>query len=93
MLAINLGKLPVWADKSKRQNLTVPDYITVYSHQDAKLRGFGTAAKVIDADRSAVGLGRKYRLVCGRGIKNVHIWQFTAPDPEDDKQIPSWTCM
>jgi hypothetical protein len=34
----------------------------------------------------------EYRLVCGKGIKNVHIWQF-LPDFEDTEGKGKWTCI
>ena len=90
MLAIDLGCLPVLPDnRSRRQGYAIEDLVTVHSHQDAKLRGFGTATKVYDPEFSASH--QKYRLVCGRGIKNVHVWQFVAPIGED--AAPQWTCM
>ena len=89
MLAIDLGYLPVWPDKLKRQSTSIEELVIVHSHQDAKLRGFGTAAKVYGSEISSSH--QKYRLVCGRGIKNVHVWQFVAPLGE--ASTPQWTCM
>lgn len=49
--------------------------IHTYAHSDGKLKGFGAAAVM------RTGPGRRewddeYRLFCGRGIKNIHVWAF-----------------
>jgi len=71
------------------------DMITIYSHFDAKLRGFATATRVGTAPHIAVGAtaaaaaaaASRYRLVCGRG-RVLHIWEFV---PESTG--PRWTCL
>lgn len=47
-----------------------------YIHSDPKLRGFGAAA-LVSSSPSVYDQLPKYRLACGRGIKNVHVWQFS----------------
>jgi hypothetical protein len=47
------------------------DYVTVYRHSHAKLRGFGACTKLSHSD--------KYLLLCGKGIKNIHVWSFQPP--------------
>jgi len=32
-----------------------------------------------------------YRLFCGKGIKNIHIWSFTPPSPISPD--PKWECI
>ena len=71
------------------------DMITIYSHFDAKLRGFATATRIGTAPQVAVGASAaaaaaaasRYRLVCGRG-RVLHIWEFI---PESTG--PRWTCL
>ena len=53
------------------------DYIKVYCHSDAKIKGFGACAsmKVANPNSSSPS----YMLLTGKGIKNIHIWKFTPP--------------
>lgn len=88
ILAIDMGRLPV--DSNFLGDVTKPnlevnaELITVYSHFDPKLRGFGNAARVsYPKDGSSRGT---YRLVCGRA-RLLHIWQFCPESPQQ------WTCM
>lgn len=63
--------------------------IRTYSHSDGKLKGFGAAAVVrTGPDRSE--WGKKYRLFCGRGIKNIHVWSF-VPDLESGGGVAGGT--
>jgi len=69
------------------QQLQLQSTVT-FSFSDAKLRGFGAVVRM-DHPRSSEGQPKStsasfsdssalYRLACGRGIKNVHIWHFTV---------------
>lgn len=69
------------------QQLQLQNTVT-FSFSDAKLRGFGAVVRM-DHPRSSEGQPKAssasfsdssalYRLACGRGIKNVHIWHFTV---------------
>lgn len=69
------------------QQLQLQSTVT-FSFSDAKLRGFGAVVRM-DHPRSSEGQPKPaagsfsdssalYRLACGRGIKNVHIWHFTV---------------
>ena len=104
ILGIDLGRLPCQESGSlstnqKNNHRAKPqvktELITIYSHFDAKLRGFATATRVgypstcvgnepIMADTNGTS---RYRLVCGRG-RVLHIWEFV---PECTG--PRWTCM
>ena len=105
ILGIDLGRLPyqeagsITTTTQKNSHRVKPnvktDLITIYSHFDAKLRGFATATRVgypstqvanepIMADTNGAS---RYRLVCGRG-RVLHIWEFV---PECTG--PRWTCM
>jgi hypothetical protein len=54
------------------------------SHLDPKLRGFAAVTRLRTETE-------KYLLICGRGIKNVHVWLF-APSSQAD--VPSkWSCL
>lgn len=102
MLAIDLGRLPVWSsagakDAPKKSSRPLLDLITRHSFSDPKLRGFGAAARVMCTDDSSAAAPR-YRLVCGRGIKNVHVWQFVPPSADFDAlsgtgEAAQWTCI
>jgi WD40 repeat protein len=63
-----------------RHRLNMLDYIHVYCHSDAKLKGFGACTNMNMITSSA---GRNnttaYLLLTGKGIKNIHIWKFTPP--------------
>jgi hypothetical protein len=58
--------------------------VCTYSHLDPKLRGFGAVTRLRCEEE-------KYLLICGRGIKNVHVWLF-APSAQVDVP-PKWTCL
>jgi hypothetical protein len=100
MVAIDLGRLPVWNNSNmnscspRRKSVPILDLITTHSYSDAKLRGFGAAVRVQYPDE--INHKDTYRLVCGRGIKNVHVWQF-IPSPYIrsgvEKSEPTWTCI
>ena len=60
------------------------DYIKVYCHSDAKLKGFGACAtmRVEKSPNHAnpSSSSSSYMLLTGKGIKNIHIWKFTPPE-------------
>ena len=98
MLAIDLSLLPTWTTYDRRSKLAVLRHIAVYAHQDAKLKGFGAATKLLrqahplltDSSSASSPASQQvatvngdcdvahYRLICGRGIKNMHIWSVVA---------------
>jgi len=100
MVAVDLGKLPLWANhngsalsQTKRKSI-LNDLVKTYTHSDPKLRGFGAVVRVVEQsfEKDSSDLNRsqvQYRLVCGRGIKNLHIWLF-FPDAKDG---PEWICL
>ena len=76
-----LGRLPAQGLRREVPSSGYYDTVT-YIHSDAKLRGFGAAALLIppsSSSSSTYETAPKYRLACGKGIKNVHIWQFSPP--------------
>lgn len=85
MIAIDMSRLPIWTTK-RRQSLR--ELISIYSHSDSKLRGFGAVCRVKLHQESSQA---EYRLLCGRGIKNIHIWSF-VPDATGHSP-PQWTCL
>lgn len=98
LLAIDLGRLPGWPNGStsstvRRRHDFVYNLVSCHRNSDPKLRGFGDAVRLrgscssVKASSSAV-----YRLACGRGIKNVHIWQFVCPSSSRG-DAPKWTCI
>lgn len=74
MAAIYIGDLEAAlsrpADK-KPGNLL--DLVKVYTHSDAKLRGFEACTCF------PTGASPQYLLLTGRGIKNCHVWRFVPP--------------
>ncbi|CCI44094.1 unnamed protein product [Albugo candida] len=54
---------------------------TSYTFSDAKLKGFAAA-------KSLGPLSHEYRLLCGLGIKNIHMWRFYRKN--DDW---AWECI
>ena len=89
ILAIDLGRLPVESTIGGRSKLNAEinaELITIYSHFDPKLRGFGNAALVSKTIASGTSNNATYRLVCGRA-RLLHVWEFC---PESTQQ---WTCM
>lgn len=93
MVAIDLGKLPVWGNSltiGKKQTRSIAECVSSFTHQDPKLRGLGDAVAVVDDSHA---LAKEYRLVCGLGIKNIHIWQFVPPDVAEGSTVPQWTCV
>lgn len=120
MIAIDLAKFDAAWDKfpafpnfgrAKKLAMTsstelVLPMFDVYSHNDPKLRGFGTATSVpIPSESTAFAPGTmRFWLACGMGIKNVHIWQLaiaplnpTSPTSEMGVDSPmkrdTWTCI
>lgn len=101
LLAIDLGRLPGWpnqntASTARRRDDFVSQLVHCYRNSDPKLRGFGDAVRLrttgsaADADSGDA----VYRLACGRGIKNVHVWQFVSPPPGAPREtMPTWTCI
>ena len=91
MLALDIGALPNFSHGfSFEGRNSYADYIYTYKYLNQKLRGFDAVALVkplIPSSSSSSpppfsSFGAEYRLVCGKGIKNVHIWSF-FPDYED----------
>ena len=114
MLAVDVGQVQVWHDaalqssdsfasaRHKRNSIAdmnglrhktnAAKLVRTYSHLDPKLRGFGAVSCLTPESDG------KYVLVCGKGIKNVHIWTFTAPKmstahPFEASSDPVWTCL
>jgi len=83
MFAYDLRQLPSSMDrKLPIARGDVEELIDCFTNQDAKLRGFGAAAKLDGKD--------EYRLFCGLGIKNLHIWSFR---PFADNGEAVWECI
>eukprot|EP01039_Chlorochromonas_danica_P000051 gene51-54_t len=114
MVAIDLGcfvtqweKFPAlnMLSRARKQAQTSASYLLLppfdtYTHNDPKLRGFGTATTVpIPKDSNTYVNGTlRFWLACGMGIKNVHVWQLTI-SPLDANATPSsdrrdqWICI
>ncbi|KAG5177419.1 hypothetical protein JKP88DRAFT_332443 [Tribonema minus] len=100
MLAADLAALPTWETcqslrASSDHARALSEAVTLHSHSDAKLKGFGAAALLGGADGASSGSGgggAEYRLLCGRGIKNIHVWSF-KPAPPGSSGAPLWQCI
>ena len=98
LLAIDLGRLPGWPNGStsstvRRRHDFVYNLVSCHRNSDPKLRGFGDAVRLRGSASSAsTSSSAVYRLACGRGIKNVHIWQFVCPSSSGG-DAPKWTCI
>lgn len=99
LLAIDLTKLSLLkhstssnkdinANRSRITSLT-----KTYNYSDAKLRGFTTACRVGLPSLTEYNEKATYRLACGKGIKNIHIWQFEIMNDFNSTVPPSWTCI
>jgi len=100
LLAIDLGRLPGWPNRNtgstvRRRDDFVSQLVHCYRNSDPKLRGFGDAVRLRSLDNSQLDSNNAvYRLACGRGIKNVHVWQFVSPPPGAARETqPTWTCI
>lgn len=115
LVAVDLGGLPcAWSNIGGRKHGSGDfgefpiELIKNYNHCDPKLRGFCAAVLLsspssskscLDEDASPVTFPAVYRLACGRGIKNVHVWQFEPDcfvyDNASNTSIrqPKWTCL
>ena len=90
LLAIDLGNIPIW-NKEKFKKYSIESMIVTHKRSDPKLRGFGAVVRVPDEKTITTTYKKsaQYRLACGRGIKNVHIWQF-FPDAINGAE---WRCI
>lgn len=64
------------SDEIQQQQL---QNLVTYSHSDAKLRGFDAVVHIISSNdhrSESFNCSALYRLACGKGIKNVHVWHF-----------------
>jgi WD40 repeat protein len=87
LTAVHLEPLETNYEKTENntsKNNNMLDHLTVYRYANAKLRGFGACARV-DAHPN------KYLLLCGKGIKNIHVWSFEPPTICSDE--PTWTIL
>ena len=86
MLALDISALPHWynhpyiivvatsliyrrAHEHRKLEKNHDSLIYTYRYSNQKLRGFDAATKVASSGQSM-----EYRLLCGKGIKNIHIW-------------------
>ena len=79
MMAFDLSRLPTWASSRKRRG-PLQTFVRSHTHNDAKLKGFCEATRLLPSVAGESGAAAEYRLLCGRGIKNVHVWAFDLAD-------------
>ncbi|RLN85180.1 hypothetical protein BBJ28_00009613 [Nothophytophthora sp. Chile5] len=61
-----------------------------YTYSDPKLKGFAAAKSLYRAKTKKT----EYRLLCGIGIKNIHMWRFyQKPGAEGAAPEWSWECV
>ncbi|EQC36864.1 hypothetical protein SDRG_05694 [Saprolegnia diclina VS20] len=64
--------------------------VVTHSYNDAKLRGFG-AVRAVPGDSL---ITTEYQVLCGLGIKNLHLWRFYwDPSSDDDESKWTWQCV
>ncbi|OQS02614.1 zinc phosphodiesterase ELAC protein 2 isoform 2 [Thraustotheca clavata] len=64
--------------------------VVTHSYNDAKLRGFG-AVRAMPGDSN---ITTEYQVLCGLGIKNLHLWRFYwDPTSDDDESKWTWQCV
>lgn len=62
------------------QQIQLANLVT-FIHSDAKLRGFGSVACVTSPKVGPkYSKDVRYKLACGKGIKNIHIWLFKVSE-------------
>ncbi|KAG7395466.1 hypothetical protein PHYBOEH_003696 [Phytophthora boehmeriae] len=62
--------------------------VVSHTYSDAKLKGFAAAKSLYRADNK----NTEYRLLCGIGIKNVHMWRFYQKSTATGLEW-SWECI
>jgi WD40 repeat protein len=90
MMAYDLGRLPSAGHGGTLSKETAETMIDSFTNLDPKLRGFGAASKLAGAGAEE-DERCEYRLICGMGIKNLHIWSFRPPTVEGGE--PEWECI
>jgi hypothetical protein len=86
MLAVDMGQIPMWRQhpsssreqgRGPRMRVTsqAPARVRTFNHLDPKLRGFGAVSRLKPLREGVAD--EKYVLICGKGIKSVHVWLFT----------------
>ncbi|GMF10032.1 unnamed protein product [Phytophthora lilii] len=60
-----------------------------HTYSDAKLKGFAAAKSLYMKGTKKI----EYRLLCGIGIKNVHMWRFFQKKTGNDSFEWSWECV
>eukprot|EP01038_Epipyxis_sp_PR26KG_P008421 gene8421-11389_t len=100
MIAIDMGSIQLPFNERTKSNIPIEDTVVRYTHSDAKLRGFGAVTRLLnntDADSSTYAFSPIYRLACGKGIKNVHVWDFVADhyvrSNNTNSVEPRWICI
>ncbi|KAF0711814.1 Aste57867_5072 [Aphanomyces stellatus] len=64
--------------------------VNTHSYSDAKLRGFG-AVRCMPGKSS---ITTEYQVLCGLGIKNLHLWRFYwDPSCDDPESKWTWQCI
>lgn len=90
LLSIDLSKLPISKPSRNIDINQISKLVQTFNHNDAKLRGFASATRVghpnlLSEDKII------YRLACGKGIKNIHIWQVEVSTKINES--PIWNCI
>lgn len=65
--------------------------VPCYKHRDHKLRGFGGATRMVSDNTTTSTDKAEYRLVCGLGIKNLHVWSFIPLN--QSSEAAEWSCI
>ena len=96
MLSVDMGQIPIWKENSAelvncrhsalRSVSHAPTTVRTFTHLDPKLRGFGAVSRLKCQEQTVED--EKYVLICGKGIKSVHVWLFTPPKKYDSCPAP-----
>lgn len=74
--------------KGLRPSSHAPSRVRTFNHLDPKLRGFGAVSRLRPLRDGVSDEKEKYVLICGKGIKSVHVWLFTPSTPADSTPTP-----
>ncbi|GMI40243.1 hypothetical protein TrCOL_g5413 [Triparma columacea] len=89
MVCVDLSNVEEFYKNSGKKKLgNLSSLVRIFKHQDAKLKGFGSVTRLSDGLDTS---DSSYRLFCGKGIKNIHIWSFKPPTAANPD--PIWECI
>ncbi|RMX68688.1 hypothetical protein DD238_005021 [Peronospora effusa] len=77
-------------DEENRRVFGLPSaQVVSHTYSDAKLKGFAAAKSLSLQENNRT----EYRLLCGIGIKNVHMWRFYQKKTDNANLEWTWECV